>query len=309
MVKPKYSPEEALKRVKLMMKYDSSKTLNENRTIVEQADISGDIRDLKDEISSFNSDESEIIKIIQKYKSKADFDKLAKAYQEKYNVDFGTSVYQAINSNDPTESKQLQDHLATLGITATAQSTNDGRGTFKWEFSSKETAPTDTTPSTERQKNINKVYCSVKDGKITLPDSAMNGIRWESYVETYKPTDAEITTAKASCKKETNKPKYTPCTPNNYVRGCKSDVVKKVQGCLNMVAKYQTGNFGPITQGELKKLGKGFENGFKDADVEIICGTKNENPYAAYVNAEVEDGGNVKASEAPTQTGGDKAEG
>ena len=65
MVQPKYSPEEALKRVKLMMKYDSSKTLNENRTIVEQADISGDIRDLKDEISSFNSDESEIIKIIQ----------------------------------------------------------------------------------------------------------------------------------------------------------------------------------------------------------------------------------------------------
>ena len=38
-----------------------------------------------------------------------------------------------------------------------------------------------------------------------------------------------------------------------------------------MAGKYQTGNFGPITQAELKKLGKGFENGFKDADVDIIC--------------------------------------
>ena len=30
MVQPKYSPEEALEKMKLMMKYDSSKTLNEN---------------------------------------------------------------------------------------------------------------------------------------------------------------------------------------------------------------------------------------------------------------------------------------
>lgn len=37
MVQPKYSPEEALERVKLMMKYDTSKTLNENKkTIKEQ---------------------------------------------------------------------------------------------------------------------------------------------------------------------------------------------------------------------------------------------------------------------------------
>lgn len=32
MVQPKYSPEEALERVKLMMKYDTSKTLNENKS-------------------------------------------------------------------------------------------------------------------------------------------------------------------------------------------------------------------------------------------------------------------------------------
>jgi hypothetical protein len=36
MVQPKYSPEEALQRAKLMMKYDTSKTLNENKEIIKE---------------------------------------------------------------------------------------------------------------------------------------------------------------------------------------------------------------------------------------------------------------------------------
>jgi hypothetical protein len=44
MVQPQYSPQEALERVKLMMKYDTSKTLNENREIIfEQASTPGGI--------------------------------------------------------------------------------------------------------------------------------------------------------------------------------------------------------------------------------------------------------------------------
>lgn len=38
MVQPKYSPEEALERVKLMMKYDTSKTLNENKKVILEQD-------------------------------------------------------------------------------------------------------------------------------------------------------------------------------------------------------------------------------------------------------------------------------
>jgi len=34
MVQPKYSPEEALQRIKLMMEYDSSKTLDENKKVI-----------------------------------------------------------------------------------------------------------------------------------------------------------------------------------------------------------------------------------------------------------------------------------
>jgi hypothetical protein len=36
MVQPKYSPEEALQRIKLMMEYDSSKTLSENKKVIKE---------------------------------------------------------------------------------------------------------------------------------------------------------------------------------------------------------------------------------------------------------------------------------
>lgn len=86
--------------------------------------------------------------------------------------------------------------------------------------------------------------------------------------------------------------KYTPCPPNDYKRGCKSDVVRQVQVCLGMPPKYQTGNFGPITQGELKKLGKGFENGFTDADKDTIC---NKQPQVVVTpgEASVDDANNA----------------
>jgi len=36
MIHPKYSPEEALQRMKLMMEYDSSKTLSENEKLLKE---------------------------------------------------------------------------------------------------------------------------------------------------------------------------------------------------------------------------------------------------------------------------------
>ena len=68
--------------------------------------------------------------------------------------------------------------------------------------------------------------------------------------------------------------RYHDCPTGPYTRGCRSEVVRKVQACLKQAPKHQTGNFGPITQGNLQKLGKGFENGFTDADVATICQTE-----------------------------------
>ena len=57
---------------------------------------------------------------------------------------------------------------------------------------------------------------------------------------------------------------YKPCT-GTYSKGCKSDVIAKVQGCLGLVTD---GKFGPKTQTALS--GKGFTT-FTDADVTKIC--------------------------------------
>ena len=53
-----------------------------------------------------------------------------------------------------------------------------------------------------------------------------------------------------------------------YTQGCKSEVIRKVQGCLGGLVK--DAKFGPRTNAALQS--KGFSDGFKDSDVETICG-------------------------------------
>ena len=57
---------------------------------------------------------------------------------------------------------------------------------------------------------------------------------------------------------------YKSCS-GTYEKGCKSDTIAKVQGCLGLVTD---GKFGPKTQAALSA--KGFTT-FKDADVAKIC--------------------------------------
>jgi hypothetical protein len=57
---------------------------------------------------------------------------------------------------------------------------------------------------------------------------------------------------------------YKSCS-GTYEKGCKSDTIAKVQGCLGLVAD---GKFGPKTLAALS--GKGFSK-FTDADVTKIC--------------------------------------
>lgn len=70
--------------------------------------------------------------------------------------------------------------------------------------------------------------------------------------------------------------KWKDCS-GTYTQGCKSEVVRKVQGCLNADAELKLSpklvpdsKFGPKTNAALQA--KGFSNGFKDSDVETICG-------------------------------------
>jgi len=60
---------------------------------------------------------------------------------------------------------------------------------------------------------------------------------------------------------------YTECS-GEYKKCCKSPVIEKVQGCLGGLKP--DGKFGPLTQSAL--VSAGYPNGFKDSDVDTICG-------------------------------------
>jgi hypothetical protein len=118
MVQPKYSPEEALERVKLMMSYDSSKTLNENRKIIfeQSEDIDEDIETIKNELDGFTTDEGEIVEILKKYNNKQLFNDFLKNYKEVVNKDLGTHFGNSFTQRDKTEWDELNAHLNTFGM-------------------------------------------------------------------------------------------------------------------------------------------------------------------------------------------------
>lgn len=68
----------------------------------------------------------------------------------------------------------------------------------------KSTPTLKSTPSSERQNNINHAYCNSDGGIILIKNSKLNRWKWADYVSTFKVTNAEIEIAKKSCKKTTN---------------------------------------------------------------------------------------------------------
>ena len=93
----------------------------------------------------------------------------------------------------------------------------------------------------------------VEDSLLTIKDETIE--------------DCKQNPNQTKCKKvvPTPKSKFKDCT-GTYTQGCKSDVIKKVQGCLNIKPD---GLFGPKTQGALES--KGYKTGFTDADVDKLC--------------------------------------
>ena len=84
-----------------------------------------------------------------------------------------------------------------------------------------------TNNSQERQTNINKVYCGVKNGVITA--GGWKDKKWDDYVKTYKVLANEIETAKKSCPKTNNSPQNT-----QQIVTKTSDITKQIQKLLGI---------------------------------------------------------------------------
>lgn len=112
----------------------------------------------------------------------------AKIIKDRFNVDFDPGVENGVFKK---KFKVLNWNMGSVTNTETPESTN----------------------LTNRQKNINFNYCSVKNGKIENAKSAFNGKTFDEYVSTYTITPEEIAAAKATCPNVVVPPKPTGPTP------------------------------------------------------------------------------------------------
>ena len=276
MIQPKYSPEEALQRVKLMMGYDTKKTLKENKETIEEqwksmvagattgavgggavsmgtmaipGAVVGAILGLVIDLSSGTVSKDKITQLIQAC--------------SKNNDELGKKTM----SDD--ELDELSDKLYT-----SMKGTGTEEDDIKDVFTQIQSVP-DLCALVDNYKDNYGDLVEWLDGDLDGDEE------WRDYValplrkairaskEASKKTDEEQgkkDDGKKVVKKEGGG--YKPCS-GTYSYGCKSDVIAKVQGCLGGLSK--DGKFGPKTKAKLSV--KGFTT-FTDADVDKICSTQ-----------------------------------
>lgn len=263
MVQPKYSPHEALERIKLMMKYDSSKTLNENKEIIFEQNESGTLTD-SDLLGNTNL-------LWQYAQTAADFSIAAI-----HNVIPGLNPSQIINRGgvkgivDALDGWVDAKDLATVLLTIQGL---EGKCYFD-EVDNKK------IPAVERflqlyledegedlEADVESVGLStLPTGSADLKRKIIASINKQKSQSCDSSTSTSSGTDGGGSGSGSSSGGYRDCS-GTYSYGCKSDVIAKVQGCLGgLVAD---GKFGPKTQSALKT--KGFDS-FTDADVDKICG-------------------------------------
>ena len=133
MVQPKYSPEEALERVKLMMKYNLSKTLTENKTLVLEQTTDLTIDDIKNGKSVVKYGmKGPIVGKIQELLISAGYNNISKSGD--IDNDFGSLTkgqvdkFQSENTNDKGEPLQKDGKVGTETIKALLKKSESKEG-------------------------------------------------------------------------------------------------------------------------------------------------------------------------------------
>ena len=282
MVQPKYSPEEALERIKLMMKYDSSKTLNENKKVIFEeeetavaaststdantltvADLMGDtgrLRQYFQTVSDFGSivglpnlfdivggnianllagRRSGVKGAVDALDGFVDLEDLTyvltviksldgKCYYDDVDEAKIPAIEKFLQLYNEDEDEDLEAEVEGVGIRTLPTGASDIKRAITREIS--------------KQKSQS---CSSSADVTPVPTDGGN-------------TGGGNTGGGTGG--------YKDCS-GTYTFGCKSEAIRKVQGCLGGLTT--DGKFGPNTQKALKA--KGFDS-FTDADVDKICG-------------------------------------
>jgi hypothetical protein len=278
MVQPKYSPHEALERIKLMMNYDSSKTLNENKKIIfedEETTTSTDANTLT--VADLMGDTG---RLRQYFQTVTDFGNIVGLPNLYDIVGVNPSNLLAGRRNGVKGAVDALDgfvDLEDLTYVLTVIKSLDGKCYYDDVDEAK-------IPAIEK---FLQLYNEDEDedledevegvGIRTLPTGASD-IKRAITREISKQKSQSCAASSDGGSEEGSTEGgsgggtgggtggYKDCS-GTYSYGCKSPVIAKVQGCLGGLVT--DGKFGPKTQASLKS--KGY-NSFTDADVDKICG-------------------------------------
>jgi len=304
MVQPKYSPEEALEKMKLMMKYDSSKTLNENRQIISEqtpsqvgytaagalaggAYAAGGLGALAattglGAAATGAAAGTAAFPVVGTAIGAVVGLGLGMLADWAANHDYGEEGFrQVMSACSAKGADKLVPKLSKSDVRQIAYTIEDAKGQWNDDEESIANAlakiPT-VADLCAVDKKISGGLAEFLDNLTDSPDE------WKLFTRPLAGMieDTEVMLTPEEQKKDKTgggTGGYKPCT-GTYKKGCKSDVIAKVQGCLGLVTD---GKFGPKTQGALS--GKGFTT-FTDADVTKICSTTPKDEFDTQVDAD-----------------------
>jgi hypothetical protein len=255
MVQPKYNPEEALQRVKLMMSYDSKKTLTENKLIIFEQ---------KESCTNPISYE-ELLSHVEKVENAID------------DTDNWTATKDMLDSSE--EAKEIYDAIKSIA----------GKNVYDEE--SEKCLPAVSLFRT-KYKEINSQ--DWVGGNRTLDEDLNSLLKLNLSSESNRYVRLAIKILNTAAATPVKQPKdnggnrsdntplkkggvksgssYKPCS-GTYTYGCKSEVISKVQACVGGLTP--DGKFGPKTKKVL--AAKGITS-FTDADITKICQTTVQKP-------------------------------
>lgn len=294
MVQPNYTPKEALERVKLMMSYDTSKTLNENKQIIEEQPSPGALAattagaltgaGLAGAGGAIAAGASLLTLpiLLPAAATAAAAYGVYKLVDWISNGDRGKDGFAQVMSvcKSPGVSK-LVPKMSKSEIRNLAYQIEDAKG----DWNDDEEGIVSTLEKIESIADLCAVDNKISGGLFKfLDDLTDSPEEWKMFTRPLagmiEDTEIALTPEeqkRAGDGKKTGKGGgYKPCS-GKYVYGCMSEVIKQVQGCLSLV---QDGKYGKKTKAALASVG--FPNGFTDADVEKIC--KTSNPQKKEVN-------------------------
>jgi hypothetical protein len=293
MIHPKYSPEEALERVKLMMKYDTSKTLNENREIIfEQPSPAGVAAGTTGALLAGGAAAAKVAGgaaalgtakglaaagaatftapiLVPAAAGAAAAYGLYKLVDWAVNHDLGQSGFEQVMSACKADGiDKLVKKLSNAEVRQIAYNIQDAKGTWNDDEDAIVAALTE-IPTVADLCAVDK---KIPGGLVQfLDDLTDSPDEWKMFT---RPLEGMIEDTEIVVTPEDNANTggggstgggYKDCA-GSYSFGCKADAIAKVQACLGLVAD---GKFGPKTQAAL--TAKGFTS-FTDAEVDKICG-------------------------------------